>query len=62
MPSHESRPTIRIPGTTSHTLARRAGLAGREGTLRYLRAGTGAPWSCCTPCARRPSTSATSSR
>ncbi|WSN37660.1 hypothetical protein OG736_02350 [Streptomyces sp. NBC_01334] len=43
MPSHESRPTIRIPGTTSHTLARRAGLAGREGTLRYLRAGTGAP-------------------
>ncbi|WP_405624711.1 alpha/beta hydrolase [Streptomyces sp. NBC_00016] len=43
MPSHESRPTIHVPGTTSHTLAPRAGLAGREGTLRYLRAGTGAP-------------------
>lgn len=43
MPSHESRPTIHIPGTTSHTLAPRAGSGGREGTLRYLKAGTGAP-------------------
>ncbi|WP_371660935.1 alpha/beta fold hydrolase [Streptomyces sp. NBC_00280] len=43
MPSHESRPTIHIPGTTSHTIAPRAGLDGREGTLRYLKAGTGAP-------------------
>lgn len=62
MPSHESRPTIHIPGTTSHTIAPRAGRDGREGTLRYLKGGTGAPWSCCTPCAPRPSTSATSSR
>ena len=29
------------------------------GRLRYLTGGTGAPWSCCTPCAPRPSTSAT---
>ncbi|MFG2282311.1 alpha/beta fold hydrolase [Streptomyces asoensis] len=43
MPSPEPRPTISIPGTTSHTLAPRAGSGGREGTLRYLRAGTGAP-------------------
>ncbi|NUR04194.1 MAG: alpha/beta hydrolase [Streptomyces sp.] len=43
MSAQESRPTIRIPGTTSHTLAPRAGLDGREGTLRYLKAGTGAP-------------------
>jgi pimeloyl-ACP methyl ester carboxylesterase len=43
MPSHEPRPTIRIPGTTSHTLAPGAGLDGREGTLRYLKAGTGSP-------------------
>ena len=43
MPAQESRPTIHIPGTTSHTLAPRAGLDGREGTLRYLKAGTGAP-------------------
>jgi pimeloyl-ACP methyl ester carboxylesterase len=43
MPSPESRPTIHIPGTTSHTIAPRAGLDGREGTLRYLKAGTGAP-------------------
>ncbi|TDT97869.1 pimeloyl-ACP methyl ester carboxylesterase [Streptomyces sp. 846.5] len=40
MPSHESHPTIHIPGTTSHTIASRSG---REGQLRYLRAGTGAP-------------------
>jgi pimeloyl-ACP methyl ester carboxylesterase len=43
MPSQESRPTIHIPGATGHTLAPRAGSDGREGTLRYLRAGTGAP-------------------
>ncbi|MFE9678956.1 alpha/beta fold hydrolase [Streptomyces sp. NPDC006259] len=43
MPSQESRPTIHIPGTTSHTLAPRAGRHGHEGTLRYLKAGTGAP-------------------
>ncbi|MYS91227.1 MULTISPECIES: alpha/beta fold hydrolase [Streptomyces] len=43
MPSHEARPTIHIPGTTSHTIAPRAGRDGREGTLRYLTAGTGAP-------------------
>ncbi|MFJ8141531.1 alpha/beta fold hydrolase [Streptomyces sp. NPDC096013] len=42
MPTQDPRPTIHIPGTTSHTLAPRAGL-GREGTLRYLKAGTGAP-------------------
>lgn len=40
MPSHESRPTIHIPGTTSHIIAPRSG---REGQLRYLKAGTGAP-------------------
>ena len=43
MPSQESRPTIHIPGTTSHTIAPRAGRHSREGTLRYLKAGTGAP-------------------
>ncbi|MGI5196316.1 alpha/beta fold hydrolase [Streptomyces sp. CA-288835] len=43
MPRPESRPTIHIPGTTSHTITPRAGLEGREGTLRYLKAGTGAP-------------------
>ncbi|MGW3107827.1 alpha/beta fold hydrolase [Streptomyces sp. NPDC001100] len=43
MPSNESRPTIHIPGTTSHTLAPRAGHRSDEGTLRYLKAGTGAP-------------------
>ncbi|MFD5336472.1 alpha/beta fold hydrolase [Streptomyces hawaiiensis] len=43
MPSQESRPTIHIPGTTSHTIAPRAGSGGREGTLRCLKAGTGAP-------------------
>ncbi|MEU9172995.1 alpha/beta hydrolase, partial [Streptomyces sp. NPDC048420] len=31
MPSQDSRPTIHIPGTTSHTLAPRAGHEGREG-------------------------------
>ncbi|WP_405531248.1 alpha/beta hydrolase [Streptomyces canus] len=43
MPSHESRPTIHIPGTSSHTIAPHAGRRSREGTLRYLKAGTGAP-------------------
>ncbi|MFD9392574.1 alpha/beta fold hydrolase [Streptomyces sp. NPDC060000] len=43
MPDQESRPTIHIPRTTSHTVAPRAGSRSREGTLRYLKAGTGAP-------------------
>ncbi|WP_020122458.1 alpha/beta fold hydrolase [Streptomyces canus] len=43
MPSPDARPTIHIPGTTSHTIAPRTGRQSREGTLRYLRAGTGAP-------------------
>jgi pimeloyl-ACP methyl ester carboxylesterase len=43
MPSPEPRPTIHIPGTTSHTIAPHAGRHSREGTLRYLKAGTGAP-------------------
>jgi pimeloyl-ACP methyl ester carboxylesterase len=41
MPDQTLRPTIDIPGTTSHTLTAREGH--REGTLRYLKAGTGAP-------------------
>ncbi|MEU1185678.1 alpha/beta hydrolase [Streptomyces sp. NPDC005820] len=43
MPSQDSRPTITIPGTTSHTIAPRTGRSSREGTLRYLKAGRGAP-------------------
>ncbi|MFE7931065.1 alpha/beta fold hydrolase [Streptomyces sp. NPDC057456] len=43
MPIHESRPTIRIPGTTSHTIPPRAGHRSNEGTLRYLKSGAGAP-------------------
>ncbi|MBE4741913.1 MULTISPECIES: alpha/beta fold hydrolase [Streptomyces] len=43
MPGPEARPTIHIAGTATHTLAPRAGHHGREGTLRYLKAGTGAP-------------------
>ncbi|MGX1368581.1 pimeloyl-ACP methyl ester carboxylesterase [Streptomyces canus] len=43
MPSRESGPTIHIPGTTTHTIAPRTGSGAHEGTLRYLRAGTGAP-------------------
>ena len=43
MPIHESRPTIHVPGTTTHTVAPRPGRRGHEGTLRYLKAGTGAP-------------------
>ncbi|MFI6352274.1 alpha/beta fold hydrolase [Streptomyces sp. NPDC050743] len=42
MPSQHSLPTIHIPGTTSHTLAPRGGDS-HEGTLRYLKAGTGSP-------------------
>lgn len=41
MPSPESGPTIQVPGVTSHTLAPREGR--REGALRYLKAGAGAP-------------------
>lgn len=40
MSSQEPRPTIHIPGTTSHTISPRGA---HEGTLRYLKAGTGAP-------------------
>ncbi|WP_430378087.1 alpha/beta fold hydrolase [Streptomyces sp. B1-3] len=40
MSSQEPRPTIHIPGTTSHTIPPRGG---HEGALRYLKAGTGAP-------------------
>jgi pimeloyl-ACP methyl ester carboxylesterase len=42
MSHHETRPTIHVTGTTTHTIAPRAGHS-REGTLRYLKAGTGAP-------------------
>jgi pimeloyl-ACP methyl ester carboxylesterase len=41
MPDQTLRPTIHVPGTTSHTIAPRQGR--QEGTLRYLKAGTGAP-------------------
>lgn len=43
MPNQELRPTIHIPGTISHTLAPRGRGHSHEGTLRYLKAGTGAP-------------------
>ncbi|WP_435219199.1 alpha/beta fold hydrolase [Streptomyces sp. bgisy034] len=43
MPDQEVRPTMHIPGTASHTIAPRPGSGGHEGTLRYLKAGTGAP-------------------
>ncbi|MEW2396121.1 alpha/beta hydrolase [Streptomyces sp. NPDC046862] len=43
MPSHGPRPTMHIPGATSHAIAPRAGRHSREGTLRYLKAGSGAP-------------------
>ncbi|MGW0840632.1 alpha/beta fold hydrolase [Streptomyces sp. NPDC002787] len=42
-PHNESQPTIHISGTTSHTIAPHSGRQGHEGTLRYLKAGTGAP-------------------
>ncbi|MEV4021072.1 hypothetical protein AB0J35_62435 [Nonomuraea angiospora] len=43
MPNQEARPTIHIPGTTLHTIAPRGGRHSQEGTLRHLKAGTGAP-------------------
>ncbi|MCF4123065.1 alpha/beta hydrolase [Antribacter sp. KLBMP9083] len=43
MSSPESRSTIDVPGTISHTLAPLGGHDGRVGALRYLKAGTGAP-------------------
>ncbi|WP_277210083.1 alpha/beta fold hydrolase [Isoptericola croceus] len=43
MPSPESRSTIHVPETTSHTLAPRGGRGSRDGALRYLKAGAGAP-------------------
>ncbi|WP_174183574.1 alpha/beta fold hydrolase [Nocardia barduliensis] len=43
MPGPEITPTIHIPGTTSHTIPASGGRHGYEGTLRYLKAGTGAP-------------------
>ncbi|KRD12280.1 alpha/beta fold hydrolase [Streptomyces sp. Root264] len=43
MPTQDPRPTIHIPGTTSHTIPSRAGRHGHEGSLRYLKAGTGSP-------------------
>ncbi len=41
MPDQTPRPILQIDGTARHTLAPREGR--REGTLRYLTAGTGAP-------------------
>jgi pimeloyl-ACP methyl ester carboxylesterase len=43
MLNREPGPTIHIPGTTSHTIAPRGGRHSREGSLRYLKAGAGAP-------------------
>ncbi|WP_306367761.1 alpha/beta fold hydrolase [Nocardiopsis sp. CC223A] len=43
MSSPESGPAIQIPGVTSHALAPSEGRRGREGALRYLKAGAGAP-------------------
>ncbi|MER6134304.1 alpha/beta hydrolase [Streptomyces sp. NPDC001815] len=43
MPNQETSPTMHVAGTTSHTIAARAGRRNHEGALRYLRAGTGAP-------------------
>ncbi|MEH0449197.1 alpha/beta hydrolase [Streptomyces sp. B21-102] len=43
MPTQDPRPTIHIRGTTSHTIPSRAGRHGHEGSLRYLKAGTGSP-------------------
>ncbi|MGW3962396.1 alpha/beta fold hydrolase [Amycolatopsis sp. NPDC005003] len=40
MPDAEPQPTIHVPGATGHVLAARGS---HEGTLRYLKAGTGAP-------------------
>lgn len=54
----QPRPGITVPGATTHTLTPRRRHHGGEGELRYLKAGTGAPWFYYTRCARRPSTSA----
>jgi pimeloyl-ACP methyl ester carboxylesterase len=46
MADQETRPTIHIPGATSHTLAPHPPHPGHPsggGTLRYLKAGSGAP-------------------
>lgn len=43
MPTQDPRPTIHVPGTTSHTIPPRAGRHRHEGTLRYLEAGAGSP-------------------
>ncbi|MFD8719127.1 alpha/beta fold hydrolase [Streptomyces sp. NPDC059629] len=43
MSSSEPRPKVRIPGTTSHVIAPSGADHGTEGTLRYLKAGSGAP-------------------
>lgn len=43
MPDQETRPTIHIPGATSHTLAPHPTRPSGDGTLRYLKAGSGAP-------------------
>ena len=43
MPGQKLQPTIHIPSATSHTLAPAGNGPGGEGTLRYLKAGTGAP-------------------
>ncbi|WP_086766005.1 alpha/beta fold hydrolase [Streptomyces bobili] len=43
MSTTESHPTIHVPGTAVRTLAPRGGRLSREGTLRYLEAGRGAP-------------------
>jgi pimeloyl-ACP methyl ester carboxylesterase len=43
MATTEARPTLQIPGASSHTLAPRGSRDGYEGTLRYLKAGSGAP-------------------
>jgi pimeloyl-ACP methyl ester carboxylesterase len=43
MSHQETRPSIRITGATSHTLAPRSGRHSVNGTLRYLKAGSGAP-------------------
>jgi pimeloyl-ACP methyl ester carboxylesterase len=43
MAATETRPTLQIPGTTSHSLTPSERSAGHQGTLRYLKAGTGAP-------------------
>ncbi|AVV45903.1 alpha/beta hydrolase [Streptomyces sp. ID05-04B] len=43
MATQDPRPTIHVPGTTSHTIPPRAGRHRHEGNLRYLEAGTGSP-------------------